>query len=83
MDHAPDPAYGRTDEALLEIAPHELEKQAAPFHQVLQEQCTGNAKGMRQRKRYQESSATRSFSNWRRAISAQFPVLSIFKYAFQ
>jgi hypothetical protein len=34
MDHAPDPAHGRADEALLEIAPDQLENETTAFYQI-------------------------------------------------
>ena len=37
MDQAPDPADGRADKPLLEVAPHELKEQAPPVNQILEE----------------------------------------------
>ena len=36
VNQAPDPAHGGTNEALFEIPAHQLEQQAAPFHQIPQ-----------------------------------------------
>ena len=36
MDQAPDPSHRGADEALFEIPAHQLEQQAAPFHQIPQ-----------------------------------------------
>src|SRR5664279_5974782 len=36
VNEAPDPSHGGTNEALFEIPAHQLEQQAAPFHQILQ-----------------------------------------------
>ena len=36
VNHSPDPPHGRSDEALLEIAAHQLEQETTPFHQVPQ-----------------------------------------------
>jgi hypothetical protein len=36
MNQAPDPTDRRAHKALLEIAPHQLEQQAAPFDQIPQ-----------------------------------------------
>jgi hypothetical protein len=43
MDEPPDPPDGGTDEALLEIAAHELEEQAAPLNQITQKKRPGNS----------------------------------------
>jgi hypothetical protein len=42
MDDAPDPADGGTDKALLKIAAHQLEEEAAPFYQITEKQCPRN-----------------------------------------
>jgi hypothetical protein len=36
MDKTPDPSNRGTDEALFEVPAHQLEQQAAPFHQIPQ-----------------------------------------------
>jgi len=43
MDEAPDPPNGGTDEALLKVAAHKLEEQAAPLDQIAQKKRTGNS----------------------------------------
>jgi hypothetical protein len=53
MDEAPDPPYGGTHEALLEIAAHELEEQAAPLDQIAQKKRTGNSPGHNKIEQYQ------------------------------
>ena len=45
MDDTPDPAHGRADEALLEVAPDKLEDQAAPVNQVARELHSGESGG--------------------------------------
>jgi hypothetical protein len=53
MDEPPDPPDGGTDEALLEIAAHELEEQAAPLNQITQKKRSGNSPGHNKTEQYQ------------------------------
>lgn len=43
MNQRPHPADDGADEALLEVAPHQLEQQAAPSHQVSKKELAGNS----------------------------------------
>jgi len=53
MDEPSDPPYGGTDEALLEIAAHQLEEQAAPLHQIAHKKRSGNSPGHSKTEQYQ------------------------------
>lgn len=45
MNQSPDPADCRADEALIEIASHKLEEQAAALNQIPQEWQSGKSPG--------------------------------------
>jgi hypothetical protein len=53
LDEAPDPAHGGTNEALFEIAAHQLEQQAAPFHQIPQKKSSRQSSRHCQWQQYQ------------------------------
>ena len=53
MNEAPDPADRAADKALLEIAAHQLEQQAAPLHQIPQKKRSGQSLRQSQNQDYQ------------------------------
>src|SRR5437868_2567437 len=52
MDQAPQPSRGRSNKALLEIAPDKLIEQHTALHQIAREVCAGNFHAARTLPRY-------------------------------
>jgi hypothetical protein len=53
MNDSPDPAHRAADEALLKVAPHQLEQQTPAFHQVPQKKRSGQSLRQSQTQEYQ------------------------------
>jgi hypothetical protein len=53
MNQTPNPSHRRPDKALLEIAAHQLEQQAAPFYQIPQKEGSRNSSAHGQCQQYQ------------------------------